>query len=132
MGNKNIFNKDKKNKLLYFFLRQTKGINLFRIKILATRLGYSFSHSFNNLDKEMMGLLLNSYYTYGENLNKQFSAHFEHFFQKISFKSARFLEGKPIHGQRTKTNAQTVRRLSKIYAVEFTISQQSKQNEKNY
>lgn len=114
--------------MFYFFLRQVKGVNYFRIKILFIRLGYSYSHLFNSFDKQNMASLLDSYYVYGSYFDKLNTIRYDIFSQKKNYKSFRFLEFKPIRGQRTKTNAQSARRIAKNFLdVHKPSSEKSKQ-----
>ena len=107
-----IFNKNNKNKKLYYNIKKIKGVNLSSAKNLLSKLGIQKNSTFNELNLEYKNKIYNLIATFIKenkilqlkNIEAQFIINKKN---KKNYQGLRHTNNLPVRGQRTKTNANT-------------------------
>jgi len=106
-----------KNNLVFFSLKKIYGLNFFLVYQLLKKLGISKNLTFKNTNPKLYSNLINLINIKKNHLSfslKKFNSFKLNFLLKIkTVKGSRLINGLPIKGQRTKTNAKTAKRNNK-------------------
>jgi small subunit ribosomal protein S13 len=102
-----------KNKKLVYALPQLYGIGLVRAKQICSELGYSFELRVKNLTEEQKFEIANKIkeeYMLEGNLKEEIKNNIQLYMSNGSIRGFRHKHKLPVRGQRTRTNAKSVRR----------------------
>lgn len=111
--NTNLRPQDKTRKAL----QQVHGLGPFLSNLLCDQLGLKQNHYIRDLKQyqvNQLTRLLNQYFLVGVDLKRSVQNDVKRFIRIGSYKGFRHVQALPVRGQRTHTNAQTVRRRAII------------------
>jgi len=104
---------------LYIELEKIYGINTFQSTYLCKKLGFTKNVKLKKLSEtkklKLIEILKNSDIKINANLKKSQSFFRQNLIKIKSYRGIRCLKGYPVRGQRTHTNAKTIKSLKKNY-----------------
>lgn len=102
------------NTSIFFAITSILGIGKSKSNLICNKLGFSKNYKLKNISKEQLVKLINTIESSGilitGDLKKVKSQNLKNLFSIKSYRGLRLKQGLPVRGQRTHTNARTVRK----------------------